>query len=143
MGIPNVLLTVLGVVIGFVISYRASSGYDRYYQGRSGWTDLAKSCRALSRLIWIHIPLKIAPEQIGPNGKHADTEVAIARRVMEEKRIALDLLEGFVIAVKHHLRGERGIYYEDLYPFIKPLHNRASSVLLTLSVILFYLDTPP
>jgi hypothetical protein len=26
LGIPNVLITVLGVVIGFVISYRASSG---------------------------------------------------------------------------------------------------------------------
>ncbi|PIL26746.1 hypothetical protein GSI_11160 [Ganoderma sinense ZZ0214-1] len=125
MGIPNVLLTVLGVVIGFVISYRASSGYDRYYQGRSAWSDLAKTSRALSRLIWIHIPLKISPEQIDANGKHADTQVAIARRVMAEKRVALDLLEGFVVAVKHHLRGERGIYYEDLYPFIKPLHNHS------------------
>ena len=26
LGVPNVLLTLLGVVIGFVISYRASSG---------------------------------------------------------------------------------------------------------------------
>ncbi|KAM5545287.1 hypothetical protein V8D89_001398 [Ganoderma adspersum] len=125
MGIPNVLLTVLGVVIGFVISYRASSGYDRYYQGRSAWSDMAKTSRAFSRLIWIHVPLKIAPAQIDANGKHADTEVSIARRIMAEKRVALDLLEGFVVAVKHHLRGEMGIYYEDLYPFVKPLHNHA------------------
>ncbi|KAI1787769.1 Bestrophin, RFP-TM, chloride channel-domain-containing protein [Ganoderma leucocontextum] len=124
-GIPNVLLTVLGVVIGFVISYRASSGYDRYYQGRTAWSDIARTSRAFSRLIWIHVPLKIAPAHIDASGKHPDTEVSIARRVMTEKRIALDLLEGFVVAVKHHLRGEMGIYYEDLYPFVKPLHNHA------------------
>ncbi|KAG9074282.1 hypothetical protein FRC06_010797, partial [Ceratobasidium sp. 370] len=35
LAIPNVLVTVAGVVIGFVISYRASSGYDRYWQGRT------------------------------------------------------------------------------------------------------------
>ena len=120
MGIPNVLLTVLGtlptiflsetaetearadfrpgVVIGFVISYRASSGYDRYYQGRSAGSDTAKTSRAFSRLIWIHVPLKIAPARIDANGKHADTEVAIARRIMAEKRVALDLLEGSVAA---------------------------------------------
>jgi predicted membrane chloride channel (bestrophin family) len=35
LGIPNVMLTVLGVVIGFVISYRASTSYDRYWTGRT------------------------------------------------------------------------------------------------------------
>jgi len=34
----------------------------------------------------------------------------------------LDLIEGFVVALKHHLRGELGIYYEDLYHLIRPLH---------------------
>ena len=114
MGIPNVLLTVLGVcsirlprseggcltnscagvVIGFVISYRASSGYDRYYQGRTAWSDLARTSRTFSRLIWIHVPLKIATAQVDASGKQPDTGVAIARRVMAEKRVALDLLEG-------------------------------------------------
>ena len=89
-----------GVVIGFVISYRASSGYDRYYQGRSAWSDMAKTSRAFSRLIWIHVPLKIAPARIDANGKHADTEVAIARRIMAEKRVALDLLEGSVAHIQ-------------------------------------------
>ncbi|KAM5537729.1 hypothetical protein V8D89_008616 [Ganoderma adspersum] len=90
MGIPNVLPTVLDVVIGFMISYRASSGYDRHYQGRSAWSEMAWTSCALSRLIcqWIHIPLKVSPDA---NGKHTDTDVSIARRVMVEKRIALDL----------------------------------------------------
>ncbi|KAG6835195.1 hypothetical protein H0H93_004063, partial [Arthromyces matolae] len=42
--------------------------------------------------------------------------------VMNEKRLALDLVEGFSVALKHHIRGELGIYYEDLYHLIQPLH---------------------
>ncbi|KAJ2974945.1 hypothetical protein NUW54_g11810 [Trametes sanguinea] len=129
LGTPNVLLTVLavthplpGVVIGFVISYRASSGYDRYWQGRSAWSDLARTSRTFSRLIWIHIPLRLSPAS---TERSNELDVNVARRVMAEKRAALGLIEGFVVSVKHHLRGETGIYYEDLYPLIKPLHNHA------------------
>ncbi|KAI0644774.1 Bestrophin, RFP-TM, chloride channel-domain-containing protein [Trametes meyenii] len=140
LGIPNIMLTVLGVVIGFVISYRASSGYDRYWQGRSAWSDMARSSRTFSRLVWIHIPLKLSSTSEGSeSGSVAGLDVAVARRVMAEKRTALGLIEGFVVSVKHHLRGtfppnspqsvapmksgEMGIYYEDLYPLVKPLHN--------------------
>ncbi|KAI0653065.1 Bestrophin, RFP-TM, chloride channel-domain-containing protein [Cubamyces menziesii] len=125
LGIPNVMLTVLGVVIGFVISYRASSGYDRYWQGRGAWSDLARTSRTFSRLVWIHVPLKLAPIPTDPSGKAGELDVSVARRVMAEKRAALGLIEGFVVAVKHHLRGEMGIYYEDLYPLVKPLHDHA------------------
>ncbi|KAI0364984.1 hypothetical protein BV20DRAFT_789411 [Pilatotrama ljubarskyi] len=119
LGIPNVMLTLLGVVIGFVISYRASSGYDRYWQGRSTWSDLARTARTFGRLVWIHVPLKLANDP----GTAAELDASVARRVMAEKRTALGMIEGFVVAVKHHLRGEMGIYYEDLYPLVKPLHN--------------------
>ncbi|KAI0666939.1 Bestrophin, RFP-TM, chloride channel-domain-containing protein [Trametes maxima] len=124
LGIPNVMLTVLGVVIGFVISYRASSGYDRYWQGRSAWSDIARTSRTFSRLVWIHIPLKLSSASEGSESNSvAGLDVVVARRVMAEKRTALGLVEGFVVSVKHHLRGEMGIYYEDLYPLVKPLHN--------------------
>jgi len=33
----------------------------------------------------------------------------------------LNLIVGFAIALKHHLREERGIFYDDLYPLIKHL----------------------
>jgi len=44
---------------------------------------------------------------------------------MAEKRMALDMIEGFAVALKHHLRGEFGMYYEDLYYLLEPLHNHA------------------
>ncbi|KAI0827533.1 Bestrophin, RFP-TM, chloride channel-domain-containing protein [Trametes gibbosa] len=125
LGIPNVMLTLLGVVIGFVISYRASSGYDRYYQGRSAWSDLARTSRTFSRLIWIHVPLKLTPVPANADGSYPELDTSVARRIMAEKRTALSMVEGFVVGVKHHLRGEMGIYYEDLYPLVKPLHDHS------------------
>lgn len=115
--IPPVLLTVLGMVIGFVISYRAMSGYDRYWTGRSSWSDVIRNLRTLTRLVWVHVPLRL--------GAKSDREVPPEERklCMEEKRMALDLALGFAVALKHHLRGEMGIYYEDLYSLVKPLHN--------------------
>ncbi|KZT69332.1 UPF0187-domain-containing protein [Daedalea quercina L-15889] len=115
--IPPVLLTVLGMVIGFVISYRAMSGYDRYWMGRSSWSDIICNLRTLSRLIWVHVPLRQGPKS------DRDVPAEEMKKCMEEKRMALDLILGFAIAVKHHLRGEMDIYYEDLYTLVRPLHN--------------------
>lgn len=40
-------------------------------------------------------------------------------RVLVEKKTALNLVEAFSVAVKHYLRGEETIYYEDLYHLVK------------------------
>ncbi|KIY71134.1 UPF0187-domain-containing protein [Cylindrobasidium torrendii FP15055 ss-10] len=124
LGVPNVLLTVLGVCIGFVISYRASSGYDRYWTGRTYWSDVMKNTRAIGRLIWFHVPPVVSsrtPEEVASGQLNRSKEEMV--KVMAEKRMALDLVKGFAVALKHHLRGEDGIYYEDLYHLIRPLHN--------------------
>ncbi|KAF9261672.1 hypothetical protein L218DRAFT_905097 [Marasmius fiardii PR-910] len=123
LAIPSVMLTVLGVVLGFVISYRALSGYDRYYAGRTAWGDIIRNCRVMGRLIWYHVPPCMTPRtpQEQESGKLKRSKVELAK-VMAEKRSALDLIEGFAVSVKHHLRGESGIYYDDLYPLVKPLH---------------------
>ncbi|TEB37921.1 UPF0187-domain-containing protein [Coprinellus micaceus] len=122
--IPNIMLTVLGVVIGFVISYRASSGYERYWLGRGYWSDIVKHSRTISRLIWFHVPLRLSPktpEEV--QSGQSERSVKEMSKVMAEKKMALDLLHGFALAVKHHLRGEVGIYYEDMYHLIRPLHD--------------------
>ncbi|KAL1676573.1 Bestrophin, RFP-TM, chloride channel-domain-containing protein [Schizophyllum commune] len=124
LAIPKVLLTVLGVVIGFVISYRASSGYNCYWMGQTCWTEVIRNSRAQSRLIWIHVPLRLSPKT------PEETEKAQTIRpeeellqVMNEKRMALDLIEAFSRALKHHIRGELGIYYEDMYHLLRPFHE--------------------
>jgi len=122
--IPTVMLTVLGVVIGFVISYRAMSGYERYWLGRTCWSDIIRNARTLSRLIWFHVPPRLTPktEDETKSGK-LDRSHSELIKVMNEKRMALDLVEGFAVALKHHIRGELGLYYEDLYHLVKPLHD--------------------
>ncbi|EJU01681.1 hypothetical protein DACRYDRAFT_22130 [Dacryopinax primogenitus] len=75
------MLTVMGVVIGFVISYGAS----------------------ISRLIWYHVPPRYCAPRDGVTG-----------------RIALGLVEAYAVALKHHLRGEMGVYYKDLYRLVWP-----------------------
>ncbi|KAH6897922.1 Bestrophin, RFP-TM, chloride channel-domain-containing protein [Coprinopsis sp. MPI-PUGE-AT-0042] len=122
--LPNVMLTVLGVVIGFVISYRASSGYERYWMGRTYWSDIIRNSRTLGRLVWFHVPARLSPKtpEETQSGR-VERSPQELNKVMSEKRIALDLIHGFSIAVKHHLRGELGIYYEDLYQLVRPLHD--------------------
>jgi putative membrane protein len=44
-----------------------------------------------------------------------------AARDILEKRSAINLLLAFAIALKHHLREERGTYYDDLYPLVSHL----------------------
>ncbi|KAJ3858021.1 hypothetical protein EV368DRAFT_60454 [Lentinula lateritia] len=41
--------------------------------------------------------------------------------VVTEKKMTLNLGEGFSVAWKHHFRGEPGPYYEDLYDLVCPL----------------------
>ncbi|EKM53790.1 uncharacterized protein PHACADRAFT_211435 [Phanerochaete carnosa HHB-10118-sp] len=133
LNIPSVLLTLLGVVIGFVISYRAMSGYDRYWQGRSVWADVIRQSRTFARFVWYHVPLEI--ENVQKDGEEQNEEqkakvkkekLKVMQRVMAEKRMALELIEAFSVALKHHLRGEKGIYYRDLYHLVKPLHEHYS-----------------
>ncbi|THV04730.1 hypothetical protein K435DRAFT_648759 [Dendrothele bispora CBS 962.96] len=122
LAIPNVMMLVLGVILGFVISYRAASGYDRFYMGRTSWGDIIKNARILGTLIWFHVPPCVTPrtaeEKEHGTWKRPKDEL---RKVMREKRVALKLVEGFAVAVKHHIRGEPGIYYADLYDLVLPL----------------------
>ncbi|KAJ6566616.1 Bestrophin, RFP-TM, chloride channel-domain-containing protein [Mycena capillaripes] len=121
--VPNVMLTVMGVVIGFVISYRAMSGYDRYWMGRTAWTDVIRNARTMGRLIWYHVPARLTPLAPGETTANSTRSTQERAKVMAEKKMALDLVEAFAVALKHHLRGELGIYYEDLYDLVRPLHD--------------------
>ena len=40
-------------------------------------------------------------------------------RVLVEKKTIINLIEAFGISIKHYLRGEEGVFYEDLYHLVK------------------------
>lgn len=112
LAISNQLLTVLGTVLGLVISFRTTSAYDRYWEGRKLWTGIAMSSRNLANLIWIHVPTDRQSKSPTPLPKDAKLKVII------EKKSMINLVQAFSVSVKHYLRGEPGVYYQDLYPLI-------------------------
>ncbi|EJD02783.1 UPF0187-domain-containing protein [Fomitiporia mediterranea MF3/22] len=114
--VNNQMLNVLGTVLGLVISFRTSSAYERFMEGRKLWTNINLTSRNLGHLIWIHVP----NDRKVKNPENAAQETAEQARLKSviEKKSMINLLEGFSVAVKHALRGEAGIYYEDLYPLV-------------------------
>ncbi|KAG6877902.1 hypothetical protein C0992_009095 [Termitomyces sp. T32_za158] len=108
--ISNTLLTVLGTVLGLVISFRTSSAYERYQEGRKLWTNIAVASKNLATLFWIYTPAK----RDIPDA----SEEQIKLRVIMEKKTMINLIQAFSVAVKHFLRSEPGVYYQDLYPLI-------------------------
>jgi predicted membrane chloride channel (bestrophin family) len=56
LSIQSTLMNVLGTVLGFVISYRSSSAFDRYNEGRKYWSQIVYNIRMFSRTVWFHIP---------------------------------------------------------------------------------------
>ncbi|CAG8633369.1 4337_t:CDS:10, partial [Acaulospora colombiana] len=116
LGIESTLMNVLGTVLGFVISYRSSASFDRYNEGRRYWSQVVYNVRMFARTVWLHVP-------DGPlDGKTlhpARTEEEYRARNHVEKKTVLNLLEGFAVSLKHYLRGEEGVHYEDLFPLVR------------------------
>ncbi|KNZ53368.1 hypothetical protein VP01_3262g1 [Puccinia sorghi] len=108
-------------VIGFAISYRTSSAYSQYNEARKAWGNVIHHSRTLSRLIWLHLPNELTPH----TAKDPATENE-KLRAMIEKKTMVNLVQAFSVSLKHYLRGEYGIYYEDLYHLtcILPKYNQ-------------------
>ncbi|EUC58702.1 bestrophin protein [Rhizoctonia solani AG-3 Rhs1AP] len=116
----NQLLTVLGTVIGLVLSFRTTSAYDRYWEGRKLWSTISLSSRNLATVIWIHVPTDRTPKDKDKDQDSVSEPLPKDHllRAKIEKASMINLVQAFSVAVKHYLRGEPGIYYKDLYPLI-------------------------
>ncbi|KAF7719586.1 Bestrophin-like protein [Penicillium ucsense] len=99
LAINNILLTVLGFVVGLALSFRSSTAYERWADGRKYWAQLIQTSRNLARTIWVN-----ASEREGEDGK-----VDILRKVS-----AMNLILAYAVALKHKLRFEPDVAYGDL-----------------------------
>ncbi|KDR72688.1 hypothetical protein GALMADRAFT_73850 [Galerina marginata CBS 339.88] len=115
LGVSNQLLTVLGLVLGLVISFRTSSAYERYQDGRKMWTSIIVASKNLAQMIWVHVPTD-RPTLAG----------STPLQCVIEKKSVINLIQAWSVSVKHLLRGEQGVYYEDLYPLISFLPRYAN-----------------
>ncbi len=67
--------------------------------GKTAWGDVIRNTRSLGRLIWFHVPLLLTAKTADEltTGK-VQRPVAELKKVMAEKNMALDLVEGCVFA---------------------------------------------
>ncbi|KAJ7343674.1 Bestrophin, RFP-TM, chloride channel-domain-containing protein [Mycena albidolilacea] len=111
--LTNSVVPLLSVVVGLILVFRNGTSYDRYWEGRKCFGSLTSNVRNLSRLVWIQVALPPTDDQPGhAKGKTpvSDmTEQQLTRKKIEILRLCLS----FVFAVKHYLRGEDGMNWED------------------------------
>lgn len=107
LSVHSVLLTILGFVVGLSLSFRSSTAYERYAEGRRYWGTLTSASQTLGRIVWVH-----ASETAG--GKDS-------RELLVKKIGALNLIVGFAIALKHTLRFEPCAGQADIQPYIAHL----------------------
>ncbi|EAA31531.3 hypothetical protein GE21DRAFT_7013 [Neurospora crassa] len=110
LGIHNILLTVLGFVVGMGLSFRSSTAYERYSEGRRYWASLLLACQTLGRVYWVH-----AKEREGELGK----------KDVLAKLTVLNLLVAFSVALKHRLRFEPYTCYDDISHLVAHLDTFA------------------
>jgi putative membrane protein len=112
LGTSNLLLTVLGFVVGLGLSFRSSTAYERYAEGRKYWSQLTLSAHNLARVFWIH-----GLEREGEQGKQD----------LLAKMTALNLVVAFAVSLKHKLRFEPYSGYDDLAGLVGHLDTYAKA----------------
>ncbi|KAI1131124.1 Bestrophin, RFP-TM, chloride channel-domain-containing protein [Nemania abortiva] len=98
LSIEPVLLTITGFVVSMGLSFRSSSAYERYAEGRRCWGQLILASQSLGRVFWVHTI------------ERPDT----AKEDILGKLTALNLVIAYAVALKHKLRFEPYTYYDDL-----------------------------
>lgn len=112
-GIESVLLTVTGFLVGLALSFRSSTAYERYTEGRKYWSQLLLTSRNLARIIWIHTQ------------ERHEEDAALGKKDVLEKLAALQLINAFAVALKHRLRFEPSTEYPDIQPLVGHLRTFA------------------
>ncbi|KAF3941217.1 hypothetical protein ABW19_dt0205184 [Dactylella cylindrospora] len=113
LAIDSLLLTVLGFLVGLALSFRSSTAYERYNDGRKCWSALTLNIRNMARLIWVHFRER--------EGEHAEDDLL-------GKITAINLLLAFCVSLKHKLRHQPEYDYKDLQGLISNLETFAREV---------------
>jgi len=110
LGVNTVLLTVLGFVVALGLSFRSSTAYERYSEGRKYWAQITLASHNLARIIWVTASVR--------SGEYAKQDLL-------HKITGLNLIIAYSVALKHTLRWEPYTKYEDLEGLISHLNTWA------------------
>ncbi|KAF9792333.1 Bestrophin, RFP-TM, chloride channel-domain-containing protein [Thelephora terrestris] len=111
----NSVVPLLAVVVGLILVFRNQTSYDRYYEGRKLFGSVMSNIRNLSRLIWISVALPPTESSIPENlkGKVQFSTTTTAGQLRKQKQDLVKLCLCYAFAVKHYLRGEDGLDWDD------------------------------
>ena len=115
----TLLLTVLGFVVGLALSFRSTTAYERYSDGRKSWATLSVQSRNLARLFWVHISERQATTETASTSMQQSTDDLLS------KLTAINLILAFALALKHKLRFEPYANYADLVNLVGHLDTYA------------------
>ncbi|KAF5007231.1 hypothetical protein FDECE_6425 [Fusarium decemcellulare] len=110
LSVNSVLLTILGFVVGLSLSFRSSTAYERYAEGRRYWGMLTMASQTMGRVFWVHA---------------GEVEGQDPRETMLKKIGAMNLVVAFAVSLKHALRFEPYSAYPDLEHLIGHLNTFA------------------
>lgn len=104
-------MTVLGFVVGLSLSFRSSTAYERYSEGRKTWCTLLIHSRNLARYTWIHV-----------NEREGHTKEDLLGKIT-----IMNLILAFAVATKHRLRFEPYAHYPDIASLVGHLDTYAKA----------------
>ncbi|PBP17382.1 UPF0187 domain membrane protein [Diplocarpon rosae] len=107
--VNNLLLTVLGFVVGLALSFRSTTAYERYSDGRKAWAALSVHARNLARIIWVHI----------------DERPECQKEDLLAKITTINMILAFAVSLKHKLRFEPYAHYPDINSLVSHLDTFA------------------
>ncbi|KAF2396101.1 UPF0187-domain-containing protein [Trichodelitschia bisporula] len=93
------LLTILGVTVSLGLSFRNTTAYEKYNDGRKLWAQLNSVSQHMSRLVWVHV---------------REREGELGKQDLLGKISCINLIAAFSLALKHRLRFEPYVDYHDL-----------------------------
>ncbi|GJE97953.1 Bestrophin, RFP-TM, chloride channel-domain-containing protein [Phanerochaete sordida] len=120
--LSNSVIPLFSVVVGLILVFRNGTSYDRYYEGRKDFQSMISHVRNLSRLIWVNVAVPPADDK----GKLAGATLT-AKQLRRKKVTALKLCVCFAFAVKHYLRGEDGLDWDDYAGILPPTVARLAA----------------
>ncbi|KAI9510403.1 Bestrophin, RFP-TM, chloride channel-domain-containing protein [Russula earlei] len=122
-GKPVTLTNSVTPLLAVVVSFPLIKDVLCDPHGRKLFGSLTAQARNLARLIWVQVALPPTDDTTGKTPSTDITPLQLHRR----KRDALKLIISFVYAVKHYLREEDGLDYEDYVSVIPESFLRSHS----------------
>lgn len=121
--LTNSVVPLLSVVVGLILVFRNGSSYDRWWEGRKSFASMTSNIRNLSRQVWVNVAPLPPDQDVAIKGK-APTVPLTRAQLHKRKEETLKLCLSFAFAVKHYLRGEDGVHWEDYSGVLPSIFDR-------------------